>query len=168
MNAPVHLPVLINATAAGGAPLVVDGAAWLAQRDEAPLAAVLPLPGRPGALLCLAAPAVQIRVNGQRAPRCVQLTERDELSLARAGAHLRFHVSIRLAAAVQPAPAGRRCALCRTEIDAGSDAYACVCGALLHAGDDECVHTSPDCPRCLQPIRLSAADEFSYWPEELS
>lgn len=168
MKAPVHLPVLINAAAAGGAPLLVDGAAWLAQADEAALAAVVPLPGRPGALLCLAAPSVQVRVNGQRAPRCVQLAERDELTLARAGTHLRFHVSIRLAAAIQPAPAGRSCALCRTPINPGSPSYACVCGALLHAGDVACAHTSPDCPRCLQSIRLSAGTEYSYWPEDLS
>lgn len=174
-----HLPALIHATQAGGVPLVVDAPAWLVPHAASAVAAatlvsptvlagVIPLPTRTGALLCLVPPTVSVQVNGLPAPRAVVLTERDELTLCCAGVRHRFHATIRQAAAIQPAPTDRHCAFCSTVIKTGTPAYSCVCGALLHAAADECVHAAAECPRCLRPISLTAESGFTYWPEELA
>jgi hypothetical protein len=122
------------------------------------------------ALLMLAPPRLDVRVNGLPAPRITVLEVADQVQLAGAVLHVTRYQS---SATGPPAPEhiGRRCPICSVEIDADTRVHVHACGALLHAEEPgskpeadllQCAQLGT-CPDCDSSVALTTG--LTYTPE---
>jgi hypothetical protein len=117
-------------------------------------------------LLLISPPGAPTRVNGLPAPPVTVLGPGDEFHVAPSCSftvaiyHRPYH------GAVPPELTDVACPVCTIPLRPGDRCLVCLCGAPLHAAEDEtvagalaCARMASACPRCQQPLRLEPAYE---------